>query len=191
MPHPSRDLVSGRYYGVGGRRLRNRAGPKLRRARSLELSPDFMDRILDRSKHKLSDQTLIEHVLPAQADTLLAAADHLYPKPEAEERQPFLLRARSLLENTSEPLDGAKLRLRGKVEAELGEPTAALASYAAALRLDALQTDWRFEYASLLYHQGQRDDALRELKYVLGQQPQHIAANQLLARVKREIAEGK
>jgi tetratricopeptide (TPR) repeat protein len=81
------------------------------------------------------------------------------------------------------------LHLRGRAEAELGDPDAAVTTYETALRLEPQQDDWRYEYADLLRQKGRLKDALNELRTVVGRRPGHRKAQELLQRIARELAE--
>ncbi len=57
--------------------------------RSLELSRQYLPQILDGAHARLTDDDLIQQVLPDQPEIHLAAAAHLHPQPDDEERRPF------------------------------------------------------------------------------------------------------
>jgi O-antigen ligase/tetratricopeptide (TPR) repeat protein len=158
--------------------------------RSLEVSQQFLHPIVERAGGTLNTRELIDKVLPERAETVVAAADQLYPDADAGRRRPFLERARALLDGRRGPLGPADLHLRAGIEAALGDPAAALTSYQDALRLDPHQTAWRCEYARLLLRQGRLREAQRELRTVLVRQPGQPQARQLLEQVARELAEG-
>ena len=117
---------------------------------SLGLSPEFLPVILDRTRKQLDDNALIEQVLPARPDMQLTAAAYLHPEGDPEDRRPFLLHARALWKIHSRPRMPPPFICEPKVEAELGDTTAALTAYETALRLAPQQADWRLEYATLL-----------------------------------------
>jgi O-antigen ligase/tetratricopeptide (TPR) repeat protein len=159
--------------------------------RSLELSQQFLTPILERAGKVFGRGELIEKVLPAQADTLLAAAAQLYPEPGEPERRPFLEKARAVLAAKSAPLTAEELHVRARTELELGDWAAASRSYTAALLRAPNEVDWRCEYAALLRRQGKLKESRQELLTVLGQQPHHAQALDLLEKVAEELAEGK
>ena len=133
------------WYLVGLLELRDGRQDEARAdwRRSLEISDEYLSVILQRTRTTMSDEELIQRVLPDRAATLLAAASALHPQEDAEKRRPFLEKARTILYADTGRLDAKDLRLRGEIEAWLGEDAAASASYEAALRHAPRETAWR------------------------------------------------
>jgi O-antigen ligase/tetratricopeptide (TPR) repeat protein len=157
--------------------------------RCLELSQRYLPAILHSSSQLLGPRELVEKVLPARPDVLVAAATQLYPAAEAAaERRPFLEEALRLLEARRGLATGADLRLKAQTHKSLGQPAEALAAYQELLAREPRQAEWRYELAQLLYEQGRLQEARRELHVVLAQQPAHAAARALLSVVIRELA---
>jgi tetratricopeptide (TPR) repeat protein len=157
--------------------------------RSLELSQVYLPPILKRATAKLGALAVLDKVLPDRPEVLLAAADHLYPDRDADERRPFLLKARALLDARPASLTPAEIYFRAQLEVALGDPSAALRSYQDALAQAPDQVTWRFEYARLLRKQGRIEEAHRQVLTVLQQQPGHTEALQLLKQVAHDLAE--
>ncbi len=67
--------------------------------RSLQLSDDFLSKIVQRSIGRFNSQDLIDHVLPDNPGSLLVAVTQIYPKIDAPERRPFVVKARRLYED--------------------------------------------------------------------------------------------
>ena len=160
--------------------------------RSLELSGRFLTDILDHSVSHLDADGLLERVLPDQADLLLAAADHLYPPPQAAPQRRLLLRkAVALFDGRPGGLRPEDWHIKAMIHGQLGEPAEALLAYQAALAGRPLQADWRFELAQLLYEQERWLEAQREVRVVLDLQPRHAPTRELAAVLARLAAEGK
>jgi tetratricopeptide (TPR) repeat protein len=158
--------------------------------RSLALSPQFLDPIVKRAGEVLAPDRLIEHVLPDDPGTLMAAADRLYPRADDEGREPFLRRALICLQRREEEPTAPELYLKAQLQVALGEEQGALTSYADALLRDPGQVGWRFAYAELLRKRGRLKEARQELRYVLAKDPTHAGATVLMQRVAQDLAEG-
>lgn len=159
--------------------------------RSLELSDRHLPEILTVGARSLGPGDVLALVLPDNPTLLRAAAFQLYPQPEAAtQRRPFLEKVLLLLKEQPRPPSAADLRLRALVHGDLGQPAEALTAYESALAREPLQVGWRYEFARLLYQQGRLQDARRELLTVLGQQPGHTQALELLEAVTRDLANG-
>ncbi len=131
----------------------------------LELSGDYLPRILLQAQRLPSDQ-LLEKVLPDNPDLLLVAALLRYPDSAAlGQRRPFLEKARQLLE--SRP-----------AEAGLRE-----------LHVDERTQKARIEFARYLYEQGKLEEARRELRLVLADNPKNQVAQELLSMIVRRRPE--
>jgi tetratricopeptide (TPR) repeat protein len=120
---------------------------------------------------------------------LRRAAVILFPNPGSAERRPFLEQALAILDQQTAPLTADDLHGKAQVLDSLGHPAGAVAAYEAALQLDPQQAGWRFALARLLYQQGRLQEARRELRTVLSQQPKNTRAQELLDGISREIAE--
>jgi O-antigen ligase len=155
--------------------------------RCLELSVDYLPRILALSAPLLRPEELAAKVLPDRPELLLAAADRLYPQGDEEGRRPFLRRARDLLGKRSQ-LGPEDQHVKALVHQGLGEEAEAEAAFRAALRLAPLKAGWRFQFARFLYEQERREEAQRELAVVVAQQPDNAPARELWRIVTLEIA---
>ena len=122
--------------------------------RSLAISPEYLPVILQPARPTLTDEQIIQRLLPDRAETLIAAASLLYPDANAQKRRPFLQQARAILRNPSSILSAQELHRRGEIEAWLGEDADAASSYEAALQMNPRETGWRYQYAVLLHKQG-------------------------------------
>jgi tetratricopeptide (TPR) repeat protein len=148
--------------------------------RSLELSPDYLSRILKKSARYLTPSEILERVLPDKPDCLVEAAFQLYPQ-SAAERRPFLEKALDPLKTPPGPRNAGDWHAKARIHKGLGQPLESLAAYRSAIGLEPGQVSWRYEFAQLLYQEGQVREARRELEAVLAQQPEHAAARKLLA----------
>src|SRR5436190_22709867 len=159
--------------------------------RSLELSEEFLTNILEYASF-LTAEELTSKILPDQPEVLLAAALHLYPRPEDASKQRVpLAKAVELLTNQRQPLSAANWSTKARLHTLLKQPEEAVAAYEAALAKQPEQYAWRFEMAKLLFDQGRIQDARRELTMILGQQPNYAEAKKLLDEVGHAIAAGK
>jgi O-antigen ligase len=157
--------------------------------RSLELSNVRLPEILGGVAQSPDPRSLLDRVLPERADLWLAAADRLYPEPDAaEKRRPLLEKALALLEDSSAAPTGDDLHQRAVLCASLGRPADALVAYEQALGRKPDQVSWRLEFAGLLRDRGRLRDSRRELLTILEDQPGHEQARELLEQVTREIA---
>jgi O-antigen ligase/tetratricopeptide (TPR) repeat protein len=159
--------------------------------RSLTMSNRFLAPILDRAAKKLAPQELLDNLLPDEPELLCAAASHLYPAGQGiEERHQLYQKALQLLEARPAP-NPRDLHLQAELHSALGQRESAVKAFRAALEGAPLEVGWRLECGRLLYEMGQRAEARRELLTVLGQEPEHEEARQLLMQLERETAEGK
>jgi O-antigen ligase/tetratricopeptide (TPR) repeat protein len=152
----------------------------------LELSESYLVEILTRASSSFSSDELIRMVLPQRPELLLTAATRLYPEDEPG-RKPFLQHALDLLAAQPGPLTGKDLRAKARVHQSLGQTAAMMAAYEALLALEPYETNWRLEFARILYDQGRLIDARRELLIVLDQQPQNTQARDMLTIVTRDL----
>ncbi len=160
--------------------------------RSLELSDAFLDPIVDRSAPLLEPREMAEDLLPDRADTLVAAAYRLFPKPDAAAgRRPFLDRAGHVLEARGGPLTLPEMHARALVLQSLGRRDEAATAYQALVAREPRQIAWRFEFARLLSDLGRLEESRRQLLDLIEQAPHHSAARELLADVAREMARKK
>jgi tetratricopeptide (TPR) repeat protein len=152
---------------------------------ALRCSKRYLPDIVARSMARLSPAELVAQVLPANAEQLAAAAVQVFPDPaDASKRRVFLEPALALL---ATPRDAATWHLKGRLHDLLGQPEDALAAYRAALSRAPRQTDWRYEYAQLLYEHGRLQPAREELIILLDQDPNHARAGLLLPVVNRKL----
>jgi tetratricopeptide (TPR) repeat protein len=158
--------------------------------RCLELSDQYLEPILDRSRAVFEPAVIASEVVPADPRVLLAAAVYLVPAPDAvAERRPFLDRALALLAEQAGPVKAQDLHLKARIHDELGQPSQALAAYAEALDRNPFQLTWRCEMAGLLARQGRLHDAEREVRVVLHAQPDNKEARAVLDTVLRGLTD--
>jgi tetratricopeptide (TPR) repeat protein len=157
--------------------------------RCLELSDAFLGPIVDRGARLLGPREMAEDLLPDRADVLVAVVDRLFPRPQdAARRQPFLDRARRILEAKAGPLTPPELHARALVLLSLGRREEAAGAYQALVSREPTHVDWRFEYARLLSELGRLEESRRQLLALLTQEPDHPAARHLLETVTHEAA---
>jgi O-antigen ligase/tetratricopeptide (TPR) repeat protein len=183
------------WYLLGGQQLAD-GDPHAAWAswrRSLECSDRHLADILAEAGATASPADLAGEVLPDRPDLLVRAADELPQGEDEEERRRLLLqRALELFRQTG-PGDrtAGDLHLEAVVLERLDRPKEALDAYQAALVRDPGQPAWRYEFARLLDRQGREQDALREVRRVLHDQPNHPEARQLLEAVLRGPADSR
>jgi tetratricopeptide (TPR) repeat protein len=157
--------------------------------RSLELSDAYQTEIVDRAKGVLSDPEMLDRLLPARAQRLVAAAAQLYPHPGASERKPFYVRALSLLRDLGPAGTAAEWHLKAVLAETLDEPGEAVVALERALEREPRQTEWRCELVRVLRRQGRLKEAHREVLAVLADQPDNREGRQLLHDVVRDLVE--
>jgi O-antigen ligase/tetratricopeptide (TPR) repeat protein len=149
-------------------------------ARSLEISDQYLITILDLSKNMLPPEVLLSDVLPSRPQSLVAAAAHLFPKPEStEQRRPFFEKALALLQEQTKST-AKEFLLQARVQAGLGQPEEAIASYRLALAREPNDIGSCLEMAQLQIAAGKYDDARQELMTILRQHRDHPEAKRLL-----------
>jgi tetratricopeptide (TPR) repeat protein len=156
--------------------------------RSLELSDGDLPEVLDRSVAALGPRDTLRRVLPDQPGLLLAAAVHLYPRPD-EGRRLFQERALAILEGRPGPPSAEELHTRATIHRALGRPAEALKVYRQALLRQPDQIGWRHELAELACAQGRFEEAHQELLTILALQPGNAQARTLLDVAARGLAE--
>ncbi len=160
--------------------------------RSLELSNQYLPDILTGAARSSDAARLLNQLLPERAELWFAAADQLYPDPNAEEmRRPLLEKALYFLQAQSAPLNADELHRKAAACTTLGRKSEALAAYEQALDDRPDQVDWRVDYARLLRDEGRLNDSRRELSLVLGSRPGDAQAREILNSVEHDIAAGK
>jgi hypothetical protein len=122
---------------------------------------------------------------PGPLDPLLALALDYQPAPEREQ---FLVRALALLNEPPGPAEAKDFHLRAQVQWALWQLDAADTSYREALARDGLNGDWHYEYARLLYQQGRRKEARRELFIDMAMPSHPWQAGKLLEVISHERA---
>jgi O-antigen ligase len=157
--------------------------------RSLELSAAYERPILEHSRGVLTDQELLNDVLPDNPRQLFDAAAQLYPEADAEGRLPFYQRALALLRQPGAATSAADYHLKAVLHTALGEPDAALAAYDAALARAPQETAWRFEYAEALRRRGRLNEARRQALAILMDHPDDKNGRDLLQAIAGDMAE--
>jgi O-antigen ligase/tetratricopeptide (TPR) repeat protein len=155
---------------------------------SLELSDRYRATIVAAVARNPKAGEVFPRVLPDRPALWLAAAEQLFPQPGAPERKPFYRRALLLLEQRAGRLTPQELHLQGTLYVRLGRPADAVSAYRAALEQLPEEVGWRLDLARVLYRLGRLPEARRELLSVLGQEPGHAEARELLREVERELA---
>jgi tetratricopeptide (TPR) repeat protein len=179
------------WYLAGAEQLRDgdpgRAWESWRR--SLECSDAFLGEIVRDSCRRLGPEAAAREVLPGRPELLLRAAAEVAPPEDGPRRAPFLARALALVRERPGERGANDWHLEAQIHVALGRPAEALDAYRAALARAPLHAGWRYELARLLHEQGRREDAARELRVVVRQQPQNGDARDLLQAVLRELTE--
>ncbi len=151
---------------------------------SLSLSDRHLVSILHQSARRLTPEDVLKQVLPTQPETIVAAADHLFPRPtETEHVQPrreYLQQALALLDGEPGELSAEQLHAKAQIHREFGQVEPAVAAYRLALQSSELRNDWRLEYAEFLHDSGREREARRELNLLMGQPRARADARQLL-----------
>jgi tetratricopeptide (TPR) repeat protein len=157
--------------------------------RSLELSDVYREAIVARARGALTDQEVLDSVLPDRPQQLFVAAAQLHPEPAAAGRRPFYERALGLLRQPGAAHSAEDWHLRAVLHEALGEPDEALAAYDTALARAPREAEWRCEYARLLRRQGRLEEARRQARDVLADRPDNPEGLSLLRAIARDMAE--
>jgi thioredoxin-like negative regulator of GroEL len=157
--------------------------------RSLALSDEYARTIVERGRGVLTDEELLDGILPDRPQTIVAAAAQLYPDAGAAGRRPFSEKALRLLSQPGAARSATDLHLEATLHESLDDLGQAAAAYEAALDRAPQEIEWRYEFARLLHRQGRLKEARRQLLTVLTDQPSHREGQRLLQVVAREMAE--
>jgi O-antigen ligase/tetratricopeptide (TPR) repeat protein len=153
--------------------------------RSLLCADEYLAEILTRGAAYLDAAGIVDCVLPAKPQLLLAAARWCEGAAGRDPR-PFLVEAIALLERQEST--SATLHLKAQAHSLLNHPREAQAAYQAALALEPQQAAWRLELARLLAKEKLLQESRRELLIVLQQEPGHAEARELYLAVVNDIA---
>jgi O-antigen ligase/tetratricopeptide (TPR) repeat protein len=156
--------------------------------RSLYCSAEHLEEILVRSRKHLSSEKIVALVLPSDPELLYEAALKLAGEGENAQR-PFLRHAVALLqERLGEPTDESLL-LEARALMRMHRPEEALPAFERLAARSPRDVDWRYEFAQVLHEQGRLDEARRELRVLLQQQPEHRRGKELYQEVLRRQSE--
>ena len=137
----------------------------------------------------LSPAAIMEQIIPERPTLLFETANRLFPGDDMAQA-PYMEKALRLYEENSNGMTAEELCNVARIQRVLDRPDEALAHYRSALTLRPERKDWRFEYAQLLYRHGHIQNARRELLCIIENQKSHSPAHDLLAEVRRALAEG-
>jgi O-antigen ligase/Flp pilus assembly protein TadD len=153
--------------------------------RSLECSDEFLEEIVTRCREHLAPEALVDSVLPGDPELVYQAALLL----ETEDQPPLLERAVALAR--TEPNDGKDdlLLLEARALMRLGRTADAADAFGRLAARSPGRVEWRYEFAQALHELGRLDEARRELRLLLQQQPDHRPAAELYRQVVRRLSE--
>jgi tetratricopeptide (TPR) repeat protein len=155
--------------------------------RSLDMSDLCLDSILEYSAQRLEPKVLMDRVLPARPRLLFRAAFRLYPGVGGKaRRRAFLERALALLEEPTGPRGSEDFFFKALAHQDLDQPDRAVAAFREALARNPSEAGWRFQLARLLFRQRRLDEARRELRRVVAEQPENREAREFLRTLLRE-----
>ncbi len=89
--------------------------------RSLELADTFQSAIIERGRGTISDEDLLERILPDRPEQIVAAATQLDPDPASPRRRPFHEKALRLLSEPGIVLSASDLHLKTVLHESLGK----------------------------------------------------------------------
>ncbi len=156
--------------------------------RSLQCDRTYLGDILTCAGPVLSADTLIERVIPADAEAVYDTFLHLEKMNQlGRDQERFLIRALDLVEmpgaNEADPFI-----LRARIQARLLRVDAAIDSYQKGLEIHPKQAEWRLEYCEFLVSRGKIAEARRELLTLRSLGGHNERAKDLYDAVIREIA---
>jgi O-antigen ligase len=160
-------------------------------ARAVELSPGYFPDVAAIALDVLHAPQFARELADGdyarldQLATLAAARDSAQLAAELRRDAEAALRRRA----TSDDVAAVELAALAALDAERGHHASAAALYGRALALDFGQTDWRFARAQSLVALGDDQQALRELRTCLRDQPTHAGARQLADELSLELSE--
>jgi predicted Zn-dependent protease len=149
------------------------------------LSDKFLPDIAEAAAKVVNGRQILDFLLPEQPEMIMAVAAKLYPNPSPD-RQLFTERALAILKRPSVK-SPSRNRLQGQLSFELGKVEEGIDAYREAIRREPRRIEWRLEFAKALHDAGKLDQAQRELRAVLGLQPDHGEARDLVDVIDREL----
>lgn len=155
--------------------------------RCLELRPEYGRQVVNLAAIYLSPQELIERLLPDDPDTL----HQVYVDSYADSLPPglgkrILDRGIELLNSAAADRTPEQNRLLGQLHAAAGNPPAAIAAYAEAVRVRPTQAQWRYEFAMQLTQADRLEEALEQAVICNRMAPSKRLYQNLLDRLQRQ-----
>jgi tetratricopeptide (TPR) repeat protein len=159
--------------------------------RALDLSSDYLQRIMNQSIGHLTPAEILKYVLPDRPEILLAAAEELFPTDRfTTQRQPFLEKCLSLLNESPVVLSTNELFMKARAHMLMDQPNEAIAAFRAGLLQAPEEYSRRYELAELLYQQGNTVDAETQLKMIPSPQRKNAPTQKLLNQIRQDRAKG-
>jgi tetratricopeptide (TPR) repeat protein len=152
--------------------------------RSLELGSDHLPSLLEVTHKVPSDRKdLDDRIFPDDPEVLLKAGVLLAQMQQGKRATALWERALHLAQSRHSPPEAGDLEQQARILHQLGRPREAVAAYRAALTQEPRRIEWRYGLAQLLVQQSQISEARQELNFLLGLEPGHAAARDLLQKV--------
>jgi O-antigen ligase len=156
--------------------------------RCLECSARHLRAILKEVVRQPGAAQVSDRVLPDRPPLLLAAARSLVLPEESAHKERLLARALALIEGLGGAVSAEECGIRAEIHVLRDQPDQAITAYEQALEIRP-DAAWRFELARLLRERGRLQQARRELRTLLAEQPGHAQGQALYQEVVRVLAE--
>jgi O-antigen ligase/tetratricopeptide (TPR) repeat protein len=152
----------------------------------LSLTDRYLDLILYRSARLLEPAELVAKVLPERPELLVKAATRLYPRDNQwSARAPFLRAALTALEQQTEPLSAAQLKMQMQLQRQFQMWPAAQQTARQLLALQPLNYEVRLELAELYFLTKDYEKAMTEVRAVRTADPRNVKAEALFQRLQK------
>lgn len=155
--------------------------------KAMELDPTLIRPIMTFAKKNIAVDIILAHLLPHDAQTVYQIAKQHFVQPEdVETYESLVQRVESLLADGVHS-DAETFYLKARIALERDSILDSLDLYEKALMREPTESNWRYEFAELLYKQGEIDRAVDEVRRCVLQAPD----NQRYRKLQEQIVTAK
>jgi tetratricopeptide (TPR) repeat protein len=151
--------------------------------RSLAISKKHFREILNQARLVIKPQEILDKLLPDSPELIVESANQLLRNPKSEEeravRAEYFKRAAYLLRQETGEINADGWVVRASVSQELGQDKNAITALRMAMSLDPKYEDLRLQMAKIMFNNGDKPQAMREVLTVLTRQPWNVEALKL------------